>query len=124
MTQRFEAGNAARTVRLVYLRWSFGVAALMLSAAAATAADKGTPAENTVQQKSASAAVSGEEIFRREWLADDPRSHGGDGLGPVFNESSCVACHNQGGTGGGGPVGKNVQLVTFSILDLNRLKTR
>lgn len=25
-----------------------------------------------------------------------------DGLGPVFNESSCVACHSEGGTGGAG----------------------
>lgn len=56
--------------------------------------------------------VSGEEIFLREWLAGDPRSHGGDGLGPVFNDSSCVACHNQGGAGGGGPASKNVEIVT------------
>jgi CxxC motif-containing protein (DUF1111 family) len=55
---------------------------------------------------------SGEEIFLREWLAGDPRSHGGDGLGPVFNDSSCVACHNQGGAGGGGPASKNVEIVT------------
>jgi CxxC motif-containing protein (DUF1111 family) len=61
---------------------------------------------------SAEAAVSGEEIFLREWLAGDSRSHGGDGLGPVFNDSSCVACHNQGGTGGGGPASKNVEIVT------------
>ncbi|MDC6679389.1 hypothetical protein OEZ78_28405, partial [Leclercia adecarboxylata] len=26
----------------------------------------------------------------------------GDGLGPVFNAKSCVACHFQGGVGGGG----------------------
>jgi CxxC motif-containing protein (DUF1111 family) len=56
----------------------------------------------------------GKELFLREWLADDPRSHGGDGLGPVFNDSSCVACHNLGGPGGGGPVGKNVDILTAS----------
>ena len=33
---------------------------------------------------------------------------GGDGLGPVFNERSCVACHFQGGVGGGGDSTKNV----------------
>ena len=33
---------------------------------------------------------------------------GGDGLGPVFNASSCVECHNQGGVGGGGPADNNV----------------
>lgn len=53
--------------------------------------------------------ISGREIFLREWLPNDPRSHGGDGLGPVFNDTSCVACHNQGGIGGGGAEGKNVQ---------------
>ncbi|HEY3965193.1 MAG TPA: di-heme oxidoredictase family protein, partial [Planctomycetaceae bacterium] len=41
-----------------------------------------------------------------------PRSHGGDGLGPVFNDTSCVACHNQGGTGGGGPASKNVDIIS------------
>ena len=39
-------------------------------------------------------------------------THGGDGLGPVYNDSSCVACHNQGGTGGGGSSGKNVDIIT------------
>jgi CxxC motif-containing protein (DUF1111 family) len=54
----------------------------------------------------------GRELFLREWLPNDPRSYGGDGLGPVFNDTSCVACHNQGGTGGGGPNSKNVVIVT------------
>ena len=26
------------------------------------------------------------------------------GLGPIFNNNSCVACHNAGGTGGGSPI--------------------
>jgi CxxC motif-containing protein (DUF1111 family) len=52
-------------------------------------------------------------LFFREWMPDDPRSHGGDGLGPVFNDSSCVACHNLGGAGGGGPNSKNVDIVSL-----------
>ena len=56
----------------------------------------------------------GRELFLREWVVNDPRGHGGDGLGPVFNDSSCVACHNAGGTGGGGPVSKNVNIITAS----------
>lgn len=56
----------------------------------------------------------GHELFHREWLPNDPRSHGGDGLGPVFNESSCVACHNQGGAGGGGAGSNNVAILTIS----------
>src|SRR5262249_49782823 len=56
--------------------------------------------------------VSGRELFLREWIANDPRSHGGDGLGPVFNDTSCVSCHNQGGVGGGGAEAKNVVIIT------------
>src|SRR4051812_21957535 len=44
----------------------------------------------------------GYEIFNREWMPNDPRAHGGDGLGPAFNDTSCVACHNAGGSGGAG----------------------
>jgi CxxC motif-containing protein (DUF1111 family) len=58
--------------------------------------------------------AAGYEIFNREWLPDDPRSHGGDGLGPVFNDSSCVACHNAGGSGGAGPVSKNIDILSAS----------
>jgi RNA polymerase sigma factor (sigma-70 family) len=54
----------------------------------------------------------GEVFFAKEWVPNDPRSHGGDGLGPVYNETSCVACHGQGAPGGAGPETKNVVLVT------------
>ncbi len=47
----------------------------------------------------------GEELFEREWKPNDPRCHGGDGLGPMYNETSCVACHGQGSPGGAGPRG-------------------
>jgi CxxC motif-containing protein (DUF1111 family) len=58
--------------------------------------------------------ATGYEIFNREWLPNDPRSHGGDGLGPVYNDSSCVACHNAGGSGGAGPVSKNIEILNAS----------
>jgi CxxC motif-containing protein (DUF1111 family) len=60
----------------------------------------------------------GREIFLREWVANDPRSHGGDGLGPVFNDTSCVACHNLGGAGGGGSASKNVDIITAAPANL------
>jgi len=66
----------------------------------------------TAEPKAVAQAVDGSELFSREWLPNDPRSHGGDGLGPMFNDSSCVACHNQGGVGGAGPASKNVDIVT------------
>jgi CxxC motif-containing protein (DUF1111 family) len=57
-------------------------------------------------------AEAGRELFTREWLPHDARGAAGDGLGPVFNDTSCVGCHNQGGVGGAGPPSKNVQVVT------------
>jgi CxxC motif-containing protein (DUF1111 family) len=57
-------------------------------------------------------ASAGQELFRHQWIAMDPQSPEGDGLGPVFNANSCLACHNQGASGGGGSLDNNV--VTFS----------
>jgi CxxC motif-containing protein (DUF1111 family) len=54
----------------------------------------------------------GRQLFEREWIPRDPRSHSGDGLGPLFNDTSCIACHNQGGAGGGGAKSKNAQIVS------------
>jgi mono/diheme cytochrome c family protein len=58
---------------------------------------------------SASAATqeAGAMLFEHEWQPNDPLAHG-DGLGPVFNDRSCVACHSQGGVGGGGSIEHNV----------------
>lgn len=49
----------------------------------------------------------GLDLFVHEWQPHDPMAHG-DGLGPVFNARSCVACHFQGGVGGGGGAKENV----------------
>ncbi len=57
--------------------------------------------------------AQGRELFLREWDPGDPRSHGGDGLGPLYNETSCVGCHNLGAPGGGGASSKNVEIVTL-----------
>src|SRR5947209_2047877 len=53
-------------------------------------------------------ASSGDLLFHHQWKPDDTLSPDGDGLGPVFNANSCVACHNQGGSGGGGSLDNNV----------------
>jgi hypothetical protein len=54
----------------------------------------------------------GEALFAKEWVRDDPAGHGGDGLGPVYNERSCVACHGLASPGGAGPASKNVFILT------------
>jgi CxxC motif-containing protein (DUF1111 family) len=61
----------------------------------------------------AALAQAGEKLFKHEWKPNDPLSPGGDGLGPVFNARSCVACHRQGGVGGSGGLTANV--TTFVV---------
>jgi CxxC motif-containing protein (DUF1111 family) len=54
----------------------------------------------------------GADLFAREWLPNDPKAPGGDGLGPFYNETSCIACHHQGGPGGAGPTSANVEIIS------------
>jgi CxxC motif-containing protein (DUF1111 family) len=56
----------------------------------------------------------GRSLFLREWVPGEPSGPAGDGLGPVYNETSCVACHSQGGAGGGGPASRNVDLIVVA----------
>lgn len=56
----------------------------------------------------------GQALFSHQWTEHDSLAGNGDGLGPVFNATSCVECHMQGGTGGAGPNKFNV--TTFEIL--------
>ena len=72
--------------------------------------------DSNALERTSGKRISGRELFTREWLPNDARSSGGDGLGPLFNESSCVACHNQGGLGGSGPESKNVQILSVVAL--------
>src|SRR5437016_4553625 len=84
-----------------------------LCVAAVQSVGGGLARADSKSEKPDSVAV-GYEIFNREWLPNDPRSHGGDGLGPVYNDSSCVACHNSGGSGGAGPISKNIDILSAS----------
>jgi CxxC motif-containing protein (DUF1111 family) len=63
------------------------------------------------------ALQQGKELFTREWVAGDRRSHAGDGLGPVYNAQSCAACHKLGGIGGAGTNETNVSLVTVFVTE-------
>jgi len=95
-----------------------GVFAWMTLCVAALQSIGGLARADSKSEKPDSVAV-GYEIFNREWMPNDPRSHGGDGLGPVYNDSSCVACHNSGGSGGAGPVSKNIDILNASRLPGN-----
>jgi CxxC motif-containing protein (DUF1111 family) len=54
----------------------------------------------------------GKQLFEKSWEPGKPSPIGGDGLGPLYNEVSCVACHNLGGTGGGGTRDHDVLMLT------------
>src|SRR5262249_5542802 len=60
-------------------------------------------------------ARAGEVLFKHDWKPNDPLSPQGAGLGPVYNASSCVACHHQAGPGGGGGLEHNVTTFTVRI---------
>jgi CxxC motif-containing protein (DUF1111 family) len=64
----------------------------------------------------------GRDLFLHKWTAYDPLSPEGDGLGPVHNAESCVACHRLGGIGGAGPNENNVDLLT--VADSKRQRRR
>jgi len=62
---------------------------------------------NAIDQQ---AIQQGKELFEREWPSRNPRL-GNDGLGPLHNAKSCVACHHQGGVGGGGDARFNAKSI-------------
>lgn len=103
-SSRARRGGAMRRT----LAWLGAWAAMAGVVAVARAADRsGEVAGRDVDR--------GRELFTREWVPGDPAGHPGDGLGPMYNDTSCVACHNQGGVGGGGPSHKNVDHVTAVV---------
>lgn len=55
----------------------------------------------------------GKELFTHKWVANDKLSPGGDGLGPMHNADSCIACHHLGGIGGAGSFEENVELLSI-----------
>ena len=102
-TRRYRRGVQGR--RLVRLgTWVALTGAVAVAAAAAPGKDAAQPDIDR-----------GRDLFTREWLPGDRGDHPGDGLGPVYNDTSCVACHNQGGVGGAGSASKNVDLITAVV---------
>ena len=110
-------GNATARPAIGFVRrrklWGFLRAVVFTIAVASTGlAPCLLAADGDGKKPDAKTIAQGRTLFKREWQPGDSRSHGGDGLGPVYNDTSCVACHNSGGTGGAGSNGKNVDIVT------------
>ena len=64
----------------------------------------------------------GQQLFERDWPSQSA-SLGNDGLGPLFNATSCVACHHQGGVGGGGDTRFNAFAVGIESLSFAAVQT-
>ncbi|MCC9603915.1 hypothetical protein LOC67_25465 [Stieleria sp. JC731] len=60
----------------------------------------------------------GKQLFEHQWTSRNPRL-GSDGLGPLFNATSCVGCHNQGGAGGGGEAKFNAKTIGIEKLQID-----
>ncbi len=97
-------------MRPTHRLWYLLVAFLVVAPAAARVLTWSRPRPTPVDP---AAARAGETLFKHDWKPRDPLSPQGDGLGPVFNATSCLACHNQGGPGGGGGLEHNV--TTFTV---------
>ncbi|WP_152052516.1 di-heme oxidoredictase family protein [Tautonia marina] len=59
----------------------------------------------------------GRDLFTHRWMPGDPKSRGGDGLGPVFNAQSCLDCHDRGGIGGAGHSARNIDIASATGQD-------
>lgn len=92
------------------LRWAGAMVALVGGITLAVAG----PAFADEPHPSTGVLVLGQELFARQWKPNDPRCHGGDGLGPVYNAKSCLDCHFLGGAGGAGSNSRNVTLLHYN----------
>ena len=110
---RESLGQAAETAR----RIARGMASVILASHRVVDAPRAIIGQAVSDER-----ARGALLFSKEWLPDDPASRGGDGLGPIYNETSCVACHGLGAPGGSGPEGKNVVLLTATPTARARLK--
>src|SRR5689334_21992401 len=87
---RARGGEGMRVMRDT-TRWT---TATMVLLATTASADVGGPLSGLTSDQLAT-FTEGRTVFEEVEDASD-------GLGPVFNANSCVACHNLGATGGGG----------------------
>jgi CxxC motif-containing protein (DUF1111 family) len=95
------------------MKWVLGYCLGTIVLLAPAAARLWLRGESAPQPLSAADVAEGKMLFTHEWKENDPLAPHGDGLGPVFNASSCAQCHTQGGLGGSGLLQHNV--TTFFV---------
>jgi CxxC motif-containing protein (DUF1111 family) len=97
-----------------FLRARAFLAAWSLTASFSLIALAAAPGLAATRDKPKHVASAGQKLFEHAWEPNADDKSRGDGLGPLYNERSCVACHFQGGVGGAGPNDKNVVLLTVA----------
>ena len=88
--------------------WIMASAVFFVISSVSAGADHGRHSRATISRE----RFEAHELFVKIW---EPMPHGlasGDGLGPLFNETSCVGCHHLGGTGGAGGNNNTVVILT------------
>ncbi len=98
-------GNRSSTRGRVWLTASF---LILVGGSVAIAGGRGAGSKTTVSRD----FYEGQELFVKAWEPGKPSPIGGDGLGPLYNEKSCVGCHHLGGIGGAGGNDRNVLMFT------------
>ena len=68
-----------------------------ITASAVSPATRHTGTGGRVSATEVDPIATGHELFNRQWSATNPML-GSDGLGPLFNATSCAACHPSGGS--------------------------
>ena len=81
--------------------------------------DRHGPGSKKADSSNPAQVSEGLRLFLTDWSTVGRDGSKGDGLGPVFNERSCVACHSQGGPGGAG--GSRVDVLILSDTGSTRL---
>ncbi|MCO8121941.1 hypothetical protein NHH03_09355 [Stieleria sp. TO1_6] len=76
-------------------------------------------ASATAMAVSPEAIAIGRQLFEKSWSPQSPALHGNDGLGPLFNANSCVACHHQGGIGGAGEAEFNAKTISIESMEVS-----
>lgn len=90
---------------------------LLAIAVLVVGASRLAPAADLPEDELSEQLTLGRKLFMHDWsrpeswdASAEPGS-GGDGLGPMYNAASCVACHSLGGIGGAGTNEANVDLL-------------
>lgn len=73
---------------------------------------------SSVSAASPETIAVGRQLFEQNWSQRNPALMGSDGLGPLFNGSSCATCHRQGGIGGAGEAEFNAKSISIETMQI------